>query len=142
MKLGFGKDTKEMDENAGIRRALSEAMSGNSDGADASKNAEVYASKKAAKGASSKKASSDSAADVDLSKLKKKDLLEIMLRQGEEIDRLREQIADLEAQLADRNFKISKAGSLAEASLAVTKIFEEAEKAAMIYLENIRSKVQ
>ena len=79
---------------------------------------------------------------IDLSKLKKKDLLEIMLKQGEEIDNLRAQIADLQAQLDERIFKIYKAGSIAEASLQVTKIFEEAEEAARIYLENIRSKVQ
>lgn len=84
----------------------------------------------------------DDEQEVDLSKLKKRDLLEIMLRQGEEIDSLRAQIADLEAQLADRRFKLDRVGSIAEASLAVTKIFEEAEKAAMIYLENIRSKVE
>ena len=80
--------------------------------------------------------------EVDLSKLKKRDLLEIMLRQGEEIDSLRAQVADLEAKLEDREFAINKAGSIAEASLAVTDIFKEAEKAAMIYLENIRSKVK
>jgi hypothetical protein len=80
--------------------------------------------------------------EVDLSKLKKRDLLEIMLRQGEEIDSLRAQVAELEAKLEDREFAINKAGSIAEASLAVTDIFKEAEKAAMIYLENIRSKVK
>ena len=84
----------------------------------------------------------DGDGEVDLSKLKKKELLEIMLRQGEEIDSLRKQVAELEAKLEDYNFKIYKAGSIAEASLAVTDIFKEAEKAAKIYLENIRSKVQ
>lgn len=80
--------------------------------------------------------------EIDLRKLKKKDLLEIMLKQGEEIDRLRAQIADLEAKLEDRNFTFDKIGSIAEASLAVTDIFKEAEKAAVIYLENIRSRVK
>ncbi len=79
---------------------------------------------------------------VDLSKLKKRDLLEIMLRQGEEIDALRARVEELEAELEDRIFKIDRVGSIAEASLMVTKIFEEAEKAARIYLENIRSKIQ
>ncbi len=78
---------------------------------------------------------------ADLLKLKKKELLEILLRQGEEIDRLREENESLKAQLEDRNFKFDRIGSIAEASLAVTKIFEEAEKAAVLYLENIRSKV-
>ena len=73
-----------------------------------------------------------------LLKLKKKDLLEIMLRQGEEIDLLRARVTDLEARLASKEISISKAGNLAEASLAVTAIFAEAQKAADIYLSNIR----
>ena len=80
-------------------------------------------------------------AQADLLKLKKKDLLEIMLRQSEEIDELRAQIADLQAKLDDRDFQFNRIGSIAEASLAVTNIFQEAEKAAKLYLENIRSKV-
>ena len=80
-------------------------------------------------------------AQADLLKLKKKDLLEIMLRQSEEIDELRAQVADLQAKLDDRNFQFNRIGSIAEASLAVTNIFQEAEKAAKLYLENIRSKV-
>ncbi len=74
----------------------------------------------------------------DLSKLSKKDLLEIMLRQGEEIDSLREQIKDLQAKLDDREIRMARVGSLAEASLAVTGIFKEAEKAAAIYLQNAK----
>ena len=80
-------------------------------------------------------------AQADLLKLKKKDLLEIMLRQSEEIDELRAQIAELQAKLDDRDFQFNRIGSIAEASLAVTNIFQEAEKAAKLYLENIRSKV-
>ena len=75
---------------------------------------------------------------ADLSKLKKRELLEIMLAQGKEIDSLREKVAELEAQLANREFEFSRIGSIAEASLAVTDIFKEAEKAAVVYLENIR----
>ena len=72
----------------------------------------------------------------DLSKLSKKDLLEIMLKQGEEIDSLREQVRELQAKLDDKEIRIAKAGSVAEASLAVTGIFEEAQKAANLYLQN------
>lgn len=79
---------------------------------------------------------------ADLSKLKKRELLEIMLAQGKEIDSLRERVAELEAQLADREFEFSKIGSIAEASLAVTDIFREAEKAAAIYVENIRRRCE
>lgn len=76
---------------------------------------------------------------IDLTKLKKNDLLEIMLRQAEEMDALRAENADLRAQLESREIKIMKSGSIAEASLKLTKVFEEAQKAADLYLANIRN---
>ena len=75
---------------------------------------------------------------VKLSKMKKKDLLEIMLAQSKEIDSLREKVSELESELADREFEFARTGSLAEASLAVTNIFKEADEAAKVYLDNIR----
>ena len=81
----------------------------------------------------------------ELRKMKKTELLEIMLKQGEEIDRLRARVEELEAEVAEKEaemerheFEIKKFGSIAEASLQVTDIFQEAEKAARIYLENLR----
>ena len=89
-----------------------------------------------------KEAREMSIADLkDQIQLKKNELLQIMLAQGEEIDALRARVAELEAQLANREFNLQKVGSIAQASLQVTEIFREAEKAAAIYLENIRSKV-
>lgn len=73
-----------------------------------------------------------------LKKLKREELLEIMLAQSEEIDRLNARVEELEAEVNDRRIKFHKVGSLAEASLAATKYFEEAEKAAALYLENIK----
>ena len=78
----------------------------------------------------------------DLAKLKKKDLLEIMLKQGEEIDALRAQVADLQEQLENRQFELSRIGSIAEASLVVTNVFEEAQKAALVYLQNVKRLAQ
>ena len=75
---------------------------------------------------------------IDLTKLRKKELLEIMLRQSEEIDALREQVEELQRELDNREFNLSKVGSIAEASLLVTNVFDEAQKAAMIYLENLK----
>ena len=73
----------------------------------------------------------------ELRKLKKSELLEIMLKQGEEIDSLRARVKELEAEVAEKQaemerheFEIKKFGSIAEASLQVTNIFQEAEKAA------------
>ena len=88
------------------------------------------------------KKSADEQTEPDLSKLKKHELLEILLAQSREIDKLRDEVADLESQLANREFEFSKIGSIAEASLAVTNIFKEAEKSAVIYLENIRRRCE
>ena len=78
----------------------------------------------------------------DLTKLKKQEILKIMVEQGEEIDRLKTRIAELEQELGQIEINKDKVGSIAEASLAVTKIFDEADKAARIYLENIRRKYE
>lgn len=75
---------------------------------------------------------------ADLTRLSKKDLLEIMLRQGEEIDALRAEVQELKDKLEAREIDINRVGSLAEASLAVTEIFKEADKAAMTYLNNLK----
>ena len=95
-------------------------------------------SQEAGKSARTKGRLGKSKSDKDLTKLKRKDLLEIMLAQGREIDRLRKQNAELEAKLASREIEFSEVGSLAEASLKITGIFEDAEEAAVAYLENIR----
>jgi hypothetical protein len=88
------------------------------------------------------KANKEANSEKDLTKLKKKEILEIMVRQGEEIDRLNARIAELEKELEENKIEIDKVGSIAEASLAVTKVFEEADKAARIYLENVRRKYE
>ena len=88
------------------------------------------------------KANKEANREKDLTKLKKKEILEIMVRQGEEIDRLNARIAELEKELEENKIEIDKVGSIAEASLAVTKVFEEADKAARIYLENVRRKYE
>ena len=79
--------------------------------------------------------------EKELMKLKRSELLEIMLAQSKEIDSLREQLAEANARLEDRNIAIEESGSIAEASLRLTKVFEEAQKAADLYLENIKKRL-
>ena len=62
---------------------------------------------------------------TNLSKLKKKELLKIMVAQGEEIDALRKENAELKEKLEERNLDFDHIGSIAEASLAVTDIFKD-----------------
>ncbi len=75
--------------------------------------------------------------DKELRKLNRKELLEILVSQQKEIDRLRSELQQAKEELQDRRIAIEKAGSLAEASIAMTNLFEEAQKAADIYLHNI-----
>lgn len=75
--------------------------------------------------------------EKDFRKMKRLELYEIMLAQGKEIDRLRNELDDVKRQLADKRLAIENTGSLAEASLAITKVFEEAQKAADIYISNV-----
>ena len=77
----------------------------------------------------------------ELLKLKRSEMLEIMLAQSREIDELRKELEETKAALEDRKIKVRKAGSLAEASLQLTNIFEEADKAVKIYLDNIRRRI-
>lgn len=74
----------------------------------------------------------------ELHKLKRGELLEMMLAQSREIDSLRARIKQLEDQLADREIRIQESGSIAEAALKLSGIFEAAQAAADQYLENVK----
>ena len=77
--------------------------------------------------------------DKELQKLSRSALLEMLLEQSRENDRLRAQVEELARQLSDRQFKIDQAGSIAEASMQINQVFESAQAAAEQYLENIRA---
>ncbi|MDY2775517.1 MAG: DNA repair protein [Streptococcus infantarius] len=72
-----------------------------------------------------------------LKQLKKIELYEILLEQSKEIDRLKQELIETQQKLENKQIIIQEAGSLADAALKLTKIFEEAQKAADIYLKNI-----
>ena len=89
----------------------------------------------------------------ELKRLSRTELLELMVEQSRELDKTREELAlvkeqlsaaeykyrELEEKYAQREIRLQKAGSIAEASLALTSIFEEAQKAAEIYLQSIQN---
>lgn len=76
--------------------------------------------------------------DRELKKLGRAELLELLLEQSKENERLRAQVSQLEAQLADREINVEKAGSIAEASLQLNGVFQAAENACAQYIENIK----
>lgn len=76
--------------------------------------------------------------DKEVRKLKRAELLEILVAQKKEIIRLEKQLKEAEEKLQSRDIIIQQAGSIAEASLRLNHIFEDAQNAANQYLENVR----
>ena len=76
----------------------------------------------------------------DLKKLGRTDLLRLLLEAEEENDRLKEQVAELRAQLDDRSLRMENCGDLATAALELNGVFAAAEEACRQYTENIRSR--
>lgn len=76
----------------------------------------------------------------DAKKLKRAELLELLIEQTEENQRLMKAAKRLEAQLAQRVILVEEAGSIAEAALGLSKVFEQAQDAADRYLESVRQK--
>ena len=77
-----------------------------------------------------------------LSKLTRNELLDLLYEQEKRVEDLEKRNRQLEAQLENRRIKISKVGSIAEASLALTHIFDEAQKAVEIYIANVQGIVK
>ena len=75
--------------------------------------------------------------EQELKKLSRADLLALLLEQTRENDQLRARLAQAQRELADRRITIENAGSIAEASLALSNVFEAAQEAADRYLADI-----
>jgi hypothetical protein len=75
--------------------------------------------------------------DKELQRLRRSELLEILLAQQKQIDSLKKELADANEQLAERKIVIEKSGSIAEAALKLNGIFEAAQRAANQYLYSI-----
>ena len=72
--------------------------------------------------------------EKELRKLNRYQLLEMLVAQTARADELQLRVDALQAQLDDRNLKIETLGSVAEASLLLSGVFESAQKAADDYL--------
>ena len=75
--------------------------------------------------------------DKELQRLRRSELLEILLAQQKQIDSLKKELADANEQLAERKIVIEKSGSIAEAALKLNGIFEATQRAADQYLYSI-----
>lgn len=76
--------------------------------------------------------------DKEFKRLRRSDLLDIILELQKKNREQAERISTLEEQLSSRELKLEKAGSIAEAALAVNGVIEAAQAAADQYLEQLR----
>ena len=75
--------------------------------------------------------------EKELKKQSRAELLELLLIQTKESERLRAQLEKAQQQLADRQLRVHEAGNLANAVLAVNGVMEAAQAAAQQYLDNL-----
>ena len=79
--------------------------------------------------------------EQELKKLRKGDLLEILLDLSKENEVLRAQLDKARSQLTSRTIAVEKSGSLAEAVLRVNGVFEACQAACDQYTQNLQQRV-
>lgn len=77
--------------------------------------------------------------DKELRKLKRKELLEMLIFQTKENERLQTELDEARKKAEDREIAIGESGTLAEASLQLNGVFAAADAAAKDYLERIHA---
>lgn len=80
--------------------------------------------------------------EKELRRLRRVDLLEMLVAQSRENEELKARLREAEKELASRKIAIKESGSIAEAALRLNGIFEAAQQAAEQYLENIRNQAE
>lgn len=75
--------------------------------------------------------------DAELKKLKRSELLQMLLEQSKTVESLKAELEEKNRLLKERSIKIAESGSIAEAALKLNDVFKAAQKAADQYLHNI-----
>ena len=76
--------------------------------------------------------------DKEFRKLRREDLIEIIYQYQRRDQKLTQENEMLRRQLEDRRIRLQKAGSIADAALALSGVFEAAQKAADLYLKSLQ----
>lgn len=76
--------------------------------------------------------------DKDMRKLGRAELLEMLIAQTQEVERLQTELDAAKAELEQRQILLNEAGNIADACLKINGVFESAQAAAEEYLVNIR----
>lgn len=77
-----------------------------------------------------------------LKRIKRKELLEIMLEQAKRIKELEDKLDLTTKELENKKITINESGSIAEASLKLNNIFTDAQSAIDQYLDNVKDNCQ
>lgn len=77
--------------------------------------------------------------EKEMKKLSRAELLELLLVQTKETERLRQKLQKAESMLSDRYLRIRKAGDLAQAVIDLNGVMTAAQAAAQQYLDNIEA---
>ena len=78
--------------------------------------------------------------EKDLKKLNRYQLLEMLIIQTQRANELEKQLEEVQAKLDSRNVQMQDIGSIAEASLQLSGIFEAAQNAAELYLNGVKER--
>lgn len=76
--------------------------------------------------------------DQELKKLSRAELLEMLVEQSALCDSLQKKLNQALKALQSRRLVLDQVGSLAEASMKLSGVFEAADRAAQLYLENLQ----
>lgn len=76
--------------------------------------------------------------EKELKKLNRYQLLEMLIMQTERADELQQQLDVMQKLACEKDFRMSNLGSIADAAIQVSSVFEAAQTAADIYLDAAR----
>lgn len=80
--------------------------------------------------------------DKELRKLRRDDLLQILIDQQRQNDELKAALEEAKKALEDRRIKLNESGSIAEAALRINGVFEAAQSAADQYTAQMREEAE
>ena len=80
--------------------------------------------------------------DKELKRLKRADLLEMLIAQGRQMEKLEEELAKAREELEHRTIVTTEMGNIADAALKLNKVFEAAQAAAQQYVDSVREQAQ
>lgn len=74
----------------------------------------------------------------ELKKMNRRELLQVLLEQTKRIETLEGELETMKSRLAEREIRLAESGNIAEAALKLSGVFEAAQEAADLYLENVK----